>query len=146
MPLRSRTTGHLDDTRFSTPVHFSQCSTGIGTDLVANNIPYPILNIGLNDICYSRWTDCIAVRQLGMGKPSPLFFVQLKQYLATFQYRFAGLLISDCFLQGCPLFLTQLYNICLWSSHSRHPRSFLLYHGMAPLETFISLNLIELVH
>ena len=108
--------------------------------------PYPILNIGLNDICYGRWTDCIAVRQLGMSKHSPLFLVQLKQYLATFQYCFAGLLISDCFLQGCPLFLTQLYDICLWSSHSRHLRSLLLYHGMARFGTLISLDLIKLVH
>ena len=83
MPLRSRAAGHLDDACFGTPVHFPQCSTGIGADIVANDIRYAILYIRLDKICYSSRADSIAVGKLSMGKPRPLLFVQFKQYLAT---------------------------------------------------------------
>lgn len=83
MSLWDRATGHLDNAYFGSSIHFTKRSAGIGADLVADNIRYTILNIRMDDICYGGRADCIAVGNLGMGKPCSLFFNQLKQYLAA---------------------------------------------------------------
>lgn len=84
MPFRNRTAGHLDNACFGASIHFPECSAGIRADIVADNILYAIPDIRLDDICYGGRTYCIAVGNLGMGKPCSLFFVQLKQYLTSF--------------------------------------------------------------
>ncbi len=71
MPFRHRTTGHLNDTCLSASVQFAPCGTGIGADVVADNIRYAILNIKLNDICYGSGTDCIAMGNLAWVSPVP---------------------------------------------------------------------------
>lgn len=53
MSLGGRATGHLDDACFGTPVHFSQGSTGIGADIVADDIFYAILDVRLGDAASS---------------------------------------------------------------------------------------------
>lgn len=82
MSLWDRATGHVDNAGFGTSIHFTERSAGIGTDIVADNIHYTILDIRLDDICYGCRADCIAVGNLGMGKSCSLFFIQFKQYLA----------------------------------------------------------------
>lgn len=75
MSLRDRATGHLDNACFGTSIHFTKRSAGIWADLVADNIRYAILDIRLDDICYGGRADCIAVGNLGMGKPCSLLFI-----------------------------------------------------------------------
>ena len=99
MSFWGRTAGHPDDMCLGTPIHFSQCGAGIWADIVTDNILYPILDVRLDDVGYGSRTDSIAVGKLGMDQAGPLSFVQLKQYLATFQYSLTGLLITDCFLK-----------------------------------------------
>ena len=84
MPFWHRPTGHLNDTRLSASVQFAPCGAGIGVDVIADNIRYAVLNIRLNDICYGGRADCIAMGNLGMGKPCTMDFVQFKKYLAPF--------------------------------------------------------------
>ncbi len=83
MSFWDRAAGYLNNTRFGTPVHFLQDCTGIGADIVTDDILYAIFDIRLDDICYSSRTDRIAVCKLSMGEPCSLFFVQLKQDLAA---------------------------------------------------------------
>ncbi len=66
--LEGRAASHLDNVRFGTPVHFSQDSTEIWADIVANDILYAILDIRLDDVGYGSRTDSIAVGKLGMSK------------------------------------------------------------------------------
>ncbi len=47
---------------------FTKRSAGIWADIAADNIHYTILDIKLDDICYSGKTDCIVVDNPGMGK------------------------------------------------------------------------------
>lgn len=106
MSLGGRAVGHLDDAPFGTPAHLSQGGTGIGANIVADDILYAIPDVRLDDIGYGSRTDSIAAGKLGMGKPRPLFFVQIKQYLATLQYGFTILFITDCFLKCSPFIVT----------------------------------------
>lgn len=65
-----------------TPVHLAQSSTGLRTNVVSEDILYRIPDISLDNICSSNGVDSMAVSKPSMSKPSPMFFVQYKQYLA----------------------------------------------------------------
>ena len=75
MPFGGGAAGHLDDMGFGPPIYFSQRGAGIGADIITDDILYTILNIRPDDICYGGRTDRIDMGKLGMGQPSPLFFV-----------------------------------------------------------------------
>lgn len=106
MPFGSWAAGQLDDMCFGAPVYFPQRGTGIGADIVTDDILYAILDIGLDNICYSSRANCIAVGDLGMSQSGSLFFVQLKQCLAALQNGFTCLFIMDCFWECSPLVVT----------------------------------------
>ena len=96
MAFRGWTASQLDNMCLSTPVHFSQSSTGIGADIVANDILYAILNVGLNNIGYGRTADGIAVGKLLMGKycPPVLRPAQVGSGIASIRfYRFSYYLL-----------------------------------------------------
>ena len=84
MSFRNRAAGHLDDARLIAPVQFAPCGTGIGTDVVADNIRYAIRNIRLDDIGNGGRTNRITMGNLGMGKSWTMILVQFKKYLASF--------------------------------------------------------------
>lgn len=65
-----------------TPAHLAQSSTGLRTNVVSEDILYRIPDISLDNICSSNGIDSMAVSKPSMSKPSPMFFVQYKQYLA----------------------------------------------------------------
>ena len=75
MSFRHRPTGHLNDTGLSASIQFPPCGTGIGTDVVTDNIRYAIRDIRLNDIGYGGRADCIAMCNLGMGKSCTMDFI-----------------------------------------------------------------------
>ena len=68
MSLWHRTTDHLEDTCLRAPIHFASRSTGIGADIVMDNILYAVLDIRPDDICYRSRADGIAVGNLSMGE------------------------------------------------------------------------------
>ncbi len=84
MPFRHRAAGHLDDACLTAPIQFAPRRTGIGADVIADNIRDTIRDIRPNDIGYGGRTDRIAMGKLGMGKPCAMDFIQFKKYLASF--------------------------------------------------------------
>lgn len=72
--FRSRSANQLDDMCICTPIYFPQRGTGIGADIVMDDILYTILDMRLDNICYDSRTDRIAVGKLGADQSVSLFF------------------------------------------------------------------------
>lgn len=73
MSFRHRAAGHLDNVHLVAPIQFAPCSTGIRTDVIADNIRYAIRDIRFDDVSYGGRTNRIAVGNLGIGKSCSLF-------------------------------------------------------------------------